>query len=437
MSVLHLALMGHLACIGDKHSHDSSASADSGNGMTEVDSGAATDSGTTKDVEGMLSGNITVQLYTYDDDGELAYLSWEDAYSDTWRFGAIWVTAYSENDDGGNEYHGSQSILSPSTGPNPYAINVELEDPTELRVYAQVDYWGDGILGSSEPLGIHPDSVLVQDGDTHGELDITILVPYYDFDNATGTGGCDATMTIAGDLLLTSSYAGGDAVAMLLSTSGDGPYHYTWDTPLSNGSGASVGYELGSCQSYGAMNLVGAHDSDGDSVISPMDQWGAYITSPDVDGNPISVGTTDLSGYDIQIPLADGDSPFTVVPFVSLSGEVTVRDGAFDDLPGADVYVGALKYRPSAEIDAAEIEDESYDFEIYPASDLAGQASVPFSLNVPANTIVYLWAYADVDGDGSLNEPEEFVASGGTNSAGQFPTGESSTTGISLELGQP
>ncbi|MCP4810083.1 MAG: hypothetical protein GY913_20270 [Proteobacteria bacterium] len=439
MRILSLGLIGLSACIGGKHGHDSGDEGDSGNGLSE-DSGEENneDSGEVEvEVDGTLTGNITVQLYTYDDDGELEYLSWEDAYSDTWMFGGIWVTAYSEKEDGGNDYHGSQALLAPSTGPNAYAIDVGLEQPTEVRLYAQVDYWGDGILGSSEPLGIHPDSVLVQDGDTHGDLDITILVPYYDFENSTGGGGCTETHTMSGDVLLTNNYAGGDAVAMLLSTSGDGPYHYAYTTPVSNGSGATGDYEMASCDGYGSMNLVGAHDADGDTMITPMDLWGAYISEPDVDGNPITVGAEDVSGMDIQVPLNDGDSPFEVVPFVSLSGNVSVLGGTFDDVPGADVYVTALKYRPSAEISTSDIEDESYDYEVFSGSDLSGQSAIPFSLNVPANTIVYLWAYADVDGDGELNEDGEHVASGGGTASGKYPTGTDSAVDISLELNAP
>jgi hypothetical protein len=59
---------------------------------------------------------------------------------------------------------------------------------------------------------------------------------------------------------------------------------------------------------------------------------------------------------------------------------------------------------------------------------------VNWDINVPASTIVYLWAYADTDGDGVVNEADEHVASGGINSTGKLPTGTASTSGITLGL---
>ncbi len=426
-----------LGCNGYPGSDDSSSPDDSTPGGGESGE-PGDDTGNSGEVHGELRGTVTVQLYTYDDDGELEYLSWEDAYDDTWRFGGIWVTAYEDNGSGGEIYHGSDAILGPQTGPNEYEISVDLETARELRLYAQVDYWGDGILGSGEPMGIYPDAVLVQHGDSHDDLDISILAPYYDFDSGGGDGSAWCGMdpvSISGDVLITAGYAGGVAVAMLLDPNGNGPYHWDYTTPMTNGSGATGAYSFSSCASYGSMNLVGAHDRDGDTLITPMDRWGAYISEPDVDGNPITVGTSDLTGMDIQVPLGDGGSPFDIVPFISISGEVSVTGGSFDDLdPGSSVYVTALKYRPSHEIAVSTLEGEAYDMVSWTAAEISGQTSIPYSLDVPANTIVYLWAYADNDSNGIVNEPGEHVASGGENDAGKFPTGATSATGQDLDL---
>jgi len=430
-----------LGCIGHHDGGDSAATDDS---TPSSDAGADSgtpgdDTGNAGEVDGTLNGTVTVQLYTYDADGELKYISWSDAYDDTWRFGGIWVTAYEEGGGGHEIYHGSDAILGPETGPNEYSIDVSLEEAKELRLYAQVDYWGDGILGSSEPTGIYPDAVLVQHGDSHDDLDITILAPYYDFDSGSGGNGgawCGTDpVTISGDVLITAGYSGGMAVAMLLDENGAGPYHWDYTTPVSNGSGATGPYAMTSCASYGNMNLVGAHDRDGDTLITPMDRWGAYITAPDVDGNPISIGTSDLEEMDIQVPLGDGESPFDIVPFVTISGTVTVGDGDFDALPtGSSVYVTALKYRPTGDIAVATLEDESYDIQSWTAAEIAGQTSLDYSLSAPANTIVYLWAYADEGSNGTVNENEERVASGGDNDAGKFPTGAGNSNNQGLEL---
>ena len=430
-----------LGCIGHTHDDDDDSASTDDSSPTGVDSGTPSDdTGNAGEVHGELRGTVTVQLYTYDDDGELEYLSWEDAYDDTWRFGSIWVTAYEDDGTGREIYHGSDAILGPETGPNEYTIDVNLESARELRLYAQVDYWCDGILGSSEPTGIYPDAVLVQHGDSHDDLDITILAPYYDFDSGGGGGGgawCGTDpVTISGDVLITAGYAGGVAAAMLLDTNNNGPYHWDYTTPVSNGSGATGPYSFYSCANYGEMKLVGAHDRDGDTLITPMDRWGAYITAPDVDGNPIAVGGSDLTEMDIQVPLGNGDSPFDIVPFITIAGDVSVADGVFDDLPaGSSVYVAALKYRPSGEISVATLEEQAYDLEAWTAAEIAGQTDMGYSLNVPANTIVYLWAYADEGSNGLVNESGEHVASGGENDAGKFPTGASNSNGQDLELG--
>lgn len=433
-----LALTLGLACTGNSDDSGDTAGLgtdDSGQNNGTDDSGDNNNG--SGDVEAKLKGTVTVQLYTYDDDGELEFISFEDAYGGTFPFGSIWVTAYEDDGAGKETYHGSYAVHGPSTDPNDWEIEVELDESKELRLYAQLDYWKDGILGSNEPLGIYPDAIVVEDGDEHEGLDITILAPYDDGSGSGGGGGgsgCDA-VSVDGDVLLTKSYAGGDAVAMLLDTNGEGPWDWDIVSPQSNGSGAEAAYGFGTCANLGAMKLVGAHDRDGDLLFTPMDTWGAYISSPDVDGNPISIATSDLSGYDIQIPLGDGDSPFDVVPWVSISGDLGVTDGVFDDLAaGTKAYVVALKYRPTSDITAASIEAESWDVQSFEWSDLSGQATVPYSLTVPANTIVYLWAYADTDSDGTLNEEGEPVASGGVNGNGKFPTGTSSTSGQDMNL---
>ena len=49
-----------------------------------------------------------------------------------------------------------------------------------------------------------------------------------------------------------------------------------------------------------------------------------------------------------------------------------------------------------------------------------------FNLAVPANTIVYLVAYADEDNDGIVAELDEAKAHGGNGDHGRVPTGSSS-----------
>lgn len=398
-----------------------------------------------------IRGTVTVQLYTYDSDGELEYVSFQDAYGGSFPFGAVWVTGYSPDGAGGiDDYVGAATFHNPSTAGDAYEITATLDEAGEVRLFGMLDYWNDRILGSGEPTGMHPDAIDCTDGSEHEDVDITILAPYYDFDGGgsgggggSGTGsdgagsGCDL-VRVEGDILITNTYAGGEAAAMLLDANRGGPHYWDFTDPTPSGGGATSAYGFQLCDNFGTANLVGCWDTDGNLLFDPADTWGAYISAPSTDGNPISVGTTDLTGYDIEVPLADGESPWGIVPFVTLAGDLFVDNGVFDDLPsGTTVYVTALKYRPSGDIAVATLNADAYDIESFTWSELSGQSQVSWTVNAPANTIVYLWAYADTDGDGVVNEVNEHVASGGINSSGKLPTGSSSTSGIQLGLGTP
>jgi hypothetical protein len=429
-------------CIGGHGGNGGNDDSEGGTGDAD-DSGATTDdSGNNNggnEAECTIRGTVTVQLYTYDDDGELEYVSFDDAYGGSFPFGAVWVTSYLADGNGGVAgYTGSETFHNPSADGDEFEITAKLNQAGEVRLFGELDYWNDRVLGSSEPMGIYPDAVDCTDGSEHNDVDITILAPYYDFDGNGGGGpggGGDCNVSIDGDILITELYDGGEAAAMVLDANNGGPHYWTFTDPQVNGGGASSAYGLNVCDNFGTANLVGCWDDDGNLLFDPADTWGAYVSSPDTDGNPISIGTTNLSGYDVQIPLGDGSTPWGIVPFVTLSGEATLQGGVFDDLPsGSSVYVVALKYRPTADINVATLAADAYDMESFAWGDLTGQSSVNWDINVPASTIVYLWAYADTDGDGVVNEADEHVASGGINSTGKLPTGTASTSGITLGL---
>ncbi|MEC8422979.1 MAG: hypothetical protein VX000_04330, partial [Myxococcota bacterium] len=221
-------------------------------------------------------------------------------------------------------------------------------------------------------------------------------------------------------------------LAMLTTTAGAGPTDFAWVEPTATATGGEGSYSLETCPGQGEMNLVGAYDSNGNGLIDPADTWGSYVSAPDTSGNPISIETSDLSGYEIQVPVGEGDTPLSVVPFVSLTGNVGVAGGTFDDLPsGTTVYVAALKYRPNGALSTASIESDAYDFEKVEWPDLTGTSSFSYNLGVPAGTVVYLWAYADQDVDGLVNETGEAIASSNTDAFGRVETG---TTDQSADL---
>ena len=380
------------------------------------------------EIEGTVSGTIEVQLYTTGEDGEREEVSWEDGTGGEYVYGKIFVAAYYEGEQGELRYVGQTVIDEPTTEENPYEI--ELRGDTgaqDIYIYAVLDYYQDNIVGTNEPRGVYPKSIPFEDGTDFDEADITILTGLY----GGGSGGSCDSSGVSGDIDITVSWADGDVYSMLLTTSGEGPYHSSVDTPESNGGGAAGDYSMSSCR-YGEMNLVGCWDSNGNGMADPLDRWGVYVEEEE-DANPVDIGNSDLSGKTIQIPFGDS-MPLGLVPFVRLSGTVSVSGGSFDDLDaGSTLYITPLKYAPDGEFEIDTFED-AYDSTIIEWPDLTGESEVPFTVSVPANTVVYLWAFADGDGDGTVNESGDFVAAAGEGGHGKVATGTTSSDGVELIL---
>jgi hypothetical protein len=190
----------------------------------------------------------------------------------------------------------------------------------------------------------------------------------------------------------------------------------------------------------GSVQLLGVVDSNHNTMYDPADIWGAYVISPDVNGNPISIGSSDRVDHTVQIPLGGSDDPYSteespglsLIPFVTISGTLGVNDANFDAFPsGTTAYVTALKYRPNYEFEPV-ISSSVYDYQDWAWAELTGQTTVPWSLIVPANSTIYLWGFADTDIDGLVNESMEPVAS--QSSTGQIAVGTESISGVTLEL---
>ncbi len=428
-------------------------SADTGGGTDDDTTGGTTDDGTTdggttdgttdggitdggtaipRGFNGTIQGTVQVLLYTLDEDGEYSYISWEDAYNDVFIFGDIFVAAYSIDEETGQEtYYDEYVVVAPSTAGDTYELEVSTTDTDRVRVLAANDYWGDNIIGTNDPIGNYPDEVVDVDpedvSNTITGIDISILIPYWD---GSSSGGCgtDNVTSVSGDIIITTSYAGGDAAAMILNTDSQGPYHSAWITPEPDGGGATGPYALSSCSSYGEMQLVGAWDSNYNGLADPAgDSWGVYISETDVDGNPVDLSAGDMSGMDIQIPF--GFDGLDLTPFVRLYGDITT-DVA---LPaGTHIYASALKYRPNTDTYVTELAD-GYDYASFDDSEVSAGGPWSYNFVVPANTITYLWAYADTNNNGLINEVGEPVRSAGSEDNGRIPTGEESQE-YNLEL---
>ncbi len=389
---------------------DDTGTGDTGTTATTDDTG-----GTPSGFNGTIDGTVKVQLYDVDDDGEYVYKDWS-VWDGNFPFGAIWVYAFNTDESTGDEtFYANQSILTPSVDGDEYSMTFTAS-AANVRVGAQLDFHADGIMGTSDPVGIYPDVISVTDGSTAAGVDITIL-SYWN-NSGGGGGNGDGSTTISGDIIITEAYAAGDAVALLMTTGGDGPLAYNWTSPEPSGGGAEGPYAMTLCADGSDYNLQGCWDSNFNSVVESDDKCGPYISEPDVDGNPITLGDENLDEHDIQIPL--GDYNLDLVPFVNISGTITHDDGAFS---GGTVTVGALKYKPDGEFTAADIADAAYDYQEFDTS--GGQTELAYSLDVPSNTITYLLAWDNEDGDALINESDEAVGSGSSHDNGRLPTGES------------
>ncbi len=399
-----------------------------------------------------ISGTVRVILYSTDENGDYVYKDWS-VHGNQWPYGPLWVFAFNSDESTGFEdYYQNQVISSPSPEGNEYSFEVRNADISSLNIGAQLDYWGDGVMATWDPIGIYADPIEVSDGSEVQGVDITILAywnpgsggggnsgwgwgggasgnsgaycPYDCYDeNGNGYGGNEnGTTTISGDVVITYAYAGGDAAAMIMNTDGSGPLTSRRVTPEPNGSGASAPYAITGWVGHGQKNLMGCHDSNYNGIIDSADNCGAYVSSPGVNGNPVDFASSENIEADIEIPL--DNVQIDLVPFVRVHGSLSASSGDFADYPaGTQIYVAAMKFRPASDISIADLVARSYEYETWSTADLAGQGSVEYELPVPANTIIYLMAYADLGGNGVVNESDEPVASGSQDNNGRLPTG--------------
>ena len=162
--------------------------------------------------DGIITGTVQVEVYKYDAMGDLVWQEWESVYGDDFPFGSIFVSAYALDEETFTmTYVDSYVIRSPDPEGNTYELQVDPELAPQVRVYAVLDYWADGIIATYEPMGVWPDMVDVVPGAEVAGVDIDIPVSYYDFSTPGGGGGWnrDDYVLVSGEGLITESYAGG------------------------------------------------------------------------------------------------------------------------------------------------------------------------------------------------------------------------------------
>lgn len=389
------------------------------------------DSGDEPDGPATLSGTVRVALTWVDDAGDVIEYDWDEATGGSYVFGAVFVAVYTEDEQTGVQtYHDTYTIPAPALEGDPWELIVDApEDAGALHLYAAADYWGDGILGSDEPIAVWPEALVLEPGEVRSDMELTIAAPwepYWWAINHPG-GSCD-TLTLDGTADVVSDYAsGGRCVALLYDTADLGPYYWGFFTPTDHGDGTADGpWSFASCVGYGDMKLLGACDSDLSGLIDPADAWGTVVEGSD-DDNPIQVEQDSLAGLVLSIPYEGVRA--NVTPFVTLSGTVVPAE-SFGTWPeGSTLYVAALQTPAGADISTTSL-STAYDFATFSGDDLAG-ASVDYELIVPPSRTVYVWAFADTDGDGVLNEPGEPI---GNPSGGRVVVGRTSETELDIAL---
>jgi hypothetical protein len=423
-----------LACQESKSSDDGGLDTSTSEELdtaTETEVDATSDPPPFEEMQGSISGTVDIVLYTEGEDGEQENISWDEAYAGIFPFGKIFIAAYYEDPDTGEYIYLSYDIVeNPQPSGNAYQIDISLYEAQDIRIFGVLDYYVDNITGTDEPIGGYNRAIPFEEGMQQSGVDFTILSPLH-----KNRPPCERnTIEVTGEANITETYTGGEIAVVLMQAGNRGPIHHSIVQPEILGGGASAEYIVAPCADSGYMALKGIWDYNLNGMFDPFDRSGPYISEPNLSGNPINVSFTNLSNHEIQIPLGDS-SGLKLVPFVNLLGTIKPASGTFDDLTtGGTLYVTALQYRPNRELTIAELEENSYDVEVFPFSELTGQTSIEWKLTVPSETIAYLWAYIDKEGNGIVNEPQEPLASGGEDDNGKYPTGSSSTSNIDMIL---
>ena len=461
-------ILAALSCAEPKYAdtEEGASSAVGGDGVVGVgDAGTSTDDDEEDDEHWRtVRARVQVDLYTTNDEGGREFLSWDDAVGPAgeFPFGSIFVAAIQTESTMVESTVAQHTVIRPRTDGDYYRLKIDPEAAETVSIFATLDVRGDGIVGSGEPSGIYPDALEVVAYAEDTEANIVILVDWDrwgpggwgwqdvggyvpprdtdgDGDIDEDDAGCEL-VSVAGDVRITVPYEGGNGKVMLLDNNGGGPYQMVEFTPIPNGSGGGIAeYNLGLCAWAGDMKIVAAYDSNGNGLIDPDDMWGGHVSEPGVDGNPVTIEDYRQTDIHIEVPLGDGGPAVSVVPFVHLSGVAypesvpTFAGFGEEDGDGVALYVAALRYPLTPDMDVEDFTD-AYDFVVWDSDALGDSASVEWDLIVPANTVVYLVAFVDVDGDGLVNEEQEPVAFGGVGGAAALSTGDEGYSGLGLGL---
>ncbi len=373
---------------------------------------------------GVLTGTINFQLYTTDSSGAVEYLEWKDWYGEDFPFGAVFVSGYTVDDEGETTWWSNDILADPDPTGSEYELEFGFDEETEVYVYAALDYWGDGLVAPYDPSEVYGAAVPVIPEATLSGIDLTVLVPYYDF--STPGGGYwnpDDWILISGEARVSEVLAGGSCMALVYDTTDYGPYGYNSFVPTDADDGASGTYSVYAPKNMGASHLLGACDTNLNSLIEPSDAWGGY-TEDGEEVAELTIASYPLDDYTLTIPL--GDSESVDRPDVNYGGTVSLDDLTMEKVTDSSVlYVTAQKYRVDSSFDP-DASGRTHDVLVWSGSEIA--ATNAYSLSVPSNTVIYVWACLDSDADGVVNEAGE--SCGQPVLDGRVATGSRSSTDV-------
>lgn len=375
---------------------------------------------------GVLTGVIHFELYTTDSSGAYEILDWEEMYGADFPFGAIFVSGYTVDDEDQTTWWSNDILADPDPTGSNYELEFGFDEETEVYVYAALDYWGDGLIAPYDPSEVFGAAVPVVPEATLSGIDITILVPYYDFSiPGGGSWNPDDWILISGDADVSESLAGGSCMALVYDTTDYGPYGYNSFVPPDSGDGATGPYSVFAPKGMGEAELLGACDTNLNSLIEPSDAWGGYSTDGETATN-IVIGTEPLDDYTLTIPL--GDSTSTSRPNVNYGGTVSLDDLTMDRVTASSkLYITAQKYRVDSSFDP-DAAGRTHDVVVYEGAEITGTNA--YNLEVPSNTVIYVWACLDTNDNGTVNEAGE--ACGQPVLDGRVATGGRSSTDVNF-----
>lgn len=403
----------------------------------------------------IFEGNVLIQLYTIDEEGNRTSVAW-DPRLPRFPYGQIYVAAYNVDQEAGVVTLAQDVIRTPSERPNPFHLEIDPRSAEKVFFYAVLDYAGDAILSPTEPTGLTfgRDVVAGTVDNTVAliidvEWDPSLLPTDTDPGSGGGVGKVDIPKTqdlgsdgiiiggggqelgegvnIQGTLHVSGAYTGGRVAVMAFKEDGSGPYYSDWTQPQAVGNEVTSNYQFYADPNFGPVDMRAAWDSNRNGLIDPSDAWGEYADSKGTSLNPLTIGSENIEDVDVYLPLGQ---PLSAVPWVLLSGTMKCPGGC-SQYP--TVWVAALKNRPTTNMATTDIV-RGYDSIYLTGADLNAD-EVKFNLAVPSNTYTYVIGAADADNDGVVLEDREPLAFWDGGAA--IATGHESQKDLSLELQAP